>query len=958
MKTKDKKLLALVLTTSLVTSMNVPSLVYANDSHDVEKIQGGEQLNIAEGIQNEQIKLENKEEKVSVKEESVEKIQDNGIEINNKTFPDENFSRYIRENFDKNKDGKLSDDEIANVTYIYVNEKQIKSLKGIDIFKNLKTLYANNNYIEEIDLSNNKNLEYVECNNNKINTIYLPNEVENNTLKYLDVFSNDLKSINLKNLKALGFLHIDDNKLTELDLSDNPLNSGHGFVAQNNYMQKITLPNNKREYPWVEFLATQLYPEDKNIGYKIKWYLNEEKTQILDTEKTKEIKCEGQTLYAEYVPIEYKVKFNPGIAQGESKTQDFKYGQSQELLKNEFIKPGYDFIGWKSDSGKIYSDEQLVNNLTDVEGKVINLTAIWQEKDYKGEHYTINLYDGESLIKSIKGTYGETINLPNNEMNKEDYTFLGWNFGSGNHVIYKDVVKFDHPDDLPGKLTDDEEKSLDLYATWRKNEDNKLLDSTITISNKSLSKSYDGKQVDQPVIEKTGSTKEVEFTWYKMVGNEWKEINSSPVNVGKYKVVASVESDGKYNSVSTEKVFEITKATNSWTEEPAIVEWTEGSEVNKPVGKAKFGQVIFTYSNSQDGIFTSNIPTEAGTWYMKVTVKGSENYTGLEKIIKFTIKEAIQAVSYISISNGINNTNEFTYGENIIIKIKLSDTKLNVNTFQTKEIGVFVNGKQITKSQLAINGQELTFEYNTVEGLIKSGESVNLKVAYINNGEEGTEIASVPVMLNAKEVDSSNINIPDIDENTDLDKLEIKDKNYILKQGIDYDVVKSQKGNKVTVRINFKENYSGTIEKDYIIQEPEQPENPVVPDEGKDNNLVGNIVKPGSLVVSDDSKDENLGQNIIKSENQLALDEGKDENSRENVIKPENQVVSDKDKDKNLGGNITKPENPVEKDEVSSNSNDNISNTKTVYAMILGVIGVGILSLIRLYISRKNKKLK
>ena len=902
MKIKDKKSVALVLTTSLLTSMNMPIIVHADDINNIEKIQIEDQLKSTEDIQKEEVKVEDKEAKVSVNEESVKQTQDNGIELNDTNFPDANFLSYIKNNFDKNKDGKLSEEEINNVTYISVNGKQIKSLKGIEVFKNLKTLYADNNYIVDLDLSKNKNLEYVECNNNKITKVSLPNDTENNTLKYLDVFSNELTSINLKNLKALGFLHIDDNRLTELDLSDNPLDSEHGFVAQNNYMQKITLPNNNKEYPWVEFLATQLYPEDKSVGYTIKWYLNEEKTQILDPEKTKNIKCEGQTLYAEYVPIEYKVKFNPGIAQGESKTQDFKYGQSQKLLKNEFTKPGYDFVGWKSDSGKTYSDEQVVNNLTDVEGNVINLTAMWKEKDYKGEHYTINLYDGEKLIKSIQGTYGESINLPNNEINKEGYKLLGWNFGSGNYVIYKNVVKFDHPEDLPGNLTENGEKSLDLYAIWEKNESSNLLDSTITISNKSLSKSYDGKQVEQPTIEKTGSTKDVKLTWYKMVNAEWKEINSSPVNVGKYKVVASVESDGKYNAVSTEKAFEITKATNSWTEEASIAEWTEGTEANKPVGKAKFGQVVFTYSNLEDGTFTSNIPTEAGTWYMKATVEGSENYTGLEKVVKFSIKEDVQTVISISVSNGINNTNEFTYGEKIVIKIKLNDTNVN----DSKEIGLFANGKQITKSQPAVNGQELIFEYNTVEGLIKSGEKVDLKVAYVNDGNIGTEIASIPVTLNAKTVDSSNINIPEIDENTDLDNLEIKDGDLILKEGIDYDISKYQNGDQVTVTITFKGNYSGVIEKTYTIQQPEQPENP--------------------------------GESITKPEKPVVPDEGKDENTEENITKPEKPVVSD--------------------EVVVSNPNNNDSNPKTGDTGFLGFIGLGLLSLNGLYLNRKNKKLK
>ena len=59
-----------------------------------------------------------------------------------------------------------------------------------------------------------------------------------------------------------------------------------------------------------------------------------------------------------------------------------------------------------------------------------------------------------------------------------------------------------------------------------------------------------------------------------------------------------------------------------------------------PAAAAKFGDVTFTYSNVQDGVYTSTAPVNAGTWYVKAIVKETENYTGLEDVKEFHISQA------------------------------------------------------------------------------------------------------------------------------------------------------------------------------------------------------------------------------------------------------------------------------------------------------------------------------
>lgn len=158
----------------------------------------------------------------------------------------------------------------------------------------------------------------------------------------------------------------------------------------------------------------------------------------------------------------------------------------------------------------------------------------------------------------------------------------------------------------------------------------------------SLDKQYDGNAVTigSDDLTKTGSTNNVTFTWYKKDGNDWTKLDESPVNAGNYKVVASVEADANYKGATAEKEFSISQTTNEWTSELSIADWTYGQTASTPVATAKYGNVVFTYSDKKDGTYTGKVPTEAGTWYVKATVEGNENYTGMVATDSFEISKA------------------------------------------------------------------------------------------------------------------------------------------------------------------------------------------------------------------------------------------------------------------------------------------------------------------------------
>ncbi|MCU7377737.1 MBG domain-containing protein [Clostridiales Family XIII bacterium ASD5510] len=86
------------------------------------------------------------------------------------------------------------------------------------------------------------------------------------------------------------------------------------------------------------------------------------------------------------------------------------------------------------------------------------------------------------------------------------------------------------------------------------------------------------------------------------------------------------------------------------------------------------------------------------------------------------------------------------------------------------------------------------------------------------------EATSEPVRFTISPKDittDSQIIVPDITADTDLDKLVIQDGDRVLVQGTDYDVTKTQDGAKVTVAITGKGNYTGTITRTYTVNGPD-----------------------------------------------------------------------------------------------------------------------------------------
>ena len=109
---------------------------------------------------------------------------------------DSSFEKYLIEiGIDDILDGFVDTKKCLSVTSMDLSNKNIRDLTGLNVFKNLKVLVADNNFLENIDLSQNDKLEILSLSNN------------------------NLENIDLSSLPSLALLNLSSNNFNSLDVS-------------------------------------------------------------------------------------------------------------------------------------------------------------------------------------------------------------------------------------------------------------------------------------------------------------------------------------------------------------------------------------------------------------------------------------------------------------------------------------------------------------------------------------------------------------------------------------------------------------------------------------------------------------------------------------------------------------------------------------------------------------------
>ena len=171
--------------------------------------------------------------------------------------------------------------------------------------------------------------------------------------------------------------------------------------------------------------------------------------------------------------------------------------------------------------------------------------------------------------------------------------------------------------------------------------------------------------------------------------------------------------------------------TNEFTQPLTITDWTYGETANKPTAKAKYGTIKYTYSNTADGTYTEEVPTNAGTYYVKATVEETADYSGLESnAVEFTIlpKKIDTAITQLTapVKNEVPQTEIETdeYTATVVWSPEVTD-KFVYNTVYTATITITPKTNYTVKG-IAENG----YTVSGAETVTNEADSATVTVVY------------------------------------------------------------------------------------------------------------------------------------------------------------------------------------------------------------------------------------
>ncbi|MEI7597112.1 MAG: hypothetical protein WCK02_15295 [Bacteroidota bacterium] len=181
----------------------------------------------------------------------------------NVVIPDNNFKAALiaaPNSVDVNTDGEIQYSEAQVITSLYLINKSITNLTGIEAFSGLEVLDCSNNQITSLNLTSNTALKQLFCGSNDIITLNISSNVlledlwcYSNNISTIDIstntallnfycYNNLLTSINTSNNTALAKFDCNNNDITSLDLSNN--NALIELDCDNNLINNLTFSQN------------------------------------------------------------------------------------------------------------------------------------------------------------------------------------------------------------------------------------------------------------------------------------------------------------------------------------------------------------------------------------------------------------------------------------------------------------------------------------------------------------------------------------------------------------------------------------------------------------------------------------------------------------------------------------------------------------------------------------------
>lgn len=165
------------------------------------------------------------------------------------------------------------------------------------------------------------------------------------------------------------------------------------------------------------------------------------------------------TLYAQWTPVPYFVRFDGNGGEGEMELMACEYDRPYVLPMNAFLREGGVFAGWTTNGANTvhFTDGATISNLTSVANATNVFRAVWSEIAY---HIRFSGNGGEGEIPEMDCEYGTVYQLPSNAYSRIGYVFTGWATNATTAAVYAEGESVSN-------LTQVADQSIQLFAAWR-----------------------------------------------------------------------------------------------------------------------------------------------------------------------------------------------------------------------------------------------------------------------------------------------------------------------------------------------------------------------------------------------------------------------------------------------------------------------------------------------------------
>lgn len=218
------------------------------------------------------------------------------------------------------------------------------------------------------------------------------------------------------------------------------------------------------------------------------------------------------------------------------------------------------------------------------------------------------------------------------------------------------------------------------------------------------------------------------------------------------------------------------RVSNAWVEPLTMEDWTYGEAPHLPHADAQYGEPVYEYSDSENGVYTSQLPTEAGTWYVRAQVPPQDGHAGLVAVAEFHI---LKARPEYTVPTGLTAV----YGSTL------------------EEVAPGPGFVWEAPAQKVGNAGPQVFEARYVPADTENFETV--------------EHVQIPVQVLPK--DASLLWVSPVENAQDAAALTVRDGDVLLREGTDYTVETRQSGGRMSITLVFQGNYTGTVERGYAV---------------------------------------------------------------------------------------------------------------------------------------------